>query len=179
MLQVELFTLIRKIILEGLERYGHTGYTVKRGYQWTKQGAPADPGVFFYPVFDRRIGSPKQLSQFDPINGMQTVQAQCIEADFQIYARVPTGKDGETLSPTSSDIAHLVADVFMSELVIKQLQAQNVGVLRVVDVTPDFEENDKGRHEQVPVFQLTLSYTITRVHVDNVVESIEPKIYRV
>lgn len=178
MTQDQLFTLIRKIVLEGLARYGVTGYEVQRSYQGTKQGASTGNAVFFFPVIDRRIGSPKQSGSWDG-TGQQATLKQMMEASFQVFVRNKGALNGQTITPTASDVTNLIADVFVTDLVIAELQAQNVGVLRVTEVRNDYEVNEVDRHEQVPFFDLTLSYTNTRVAVGAPIESIEPGIYRV
>jgi hypothetical protein len=178
MTQNDLFTLIRTTVTAGLTRFGVTGFEVQRSYQWIKQGAPFSNAVFFFPITDHRVGSPKQSSKWGGTQ-MQDTQKQIIESTFQVFARVNMGANGATVSPTASDVTHLVADVFMSDLVIMQLQAQNVGVLRVTDVVNTFEDNDKDRHEQVPFFEITLSYTNTRESIGAPIEFIEPGIHRV
>lgn len=135
---------------------GHT-VPILQSYQPTKQGAATAPAMYFYKIGDRRLGSPRRLSEWDALSGaMIDYDTQLMETTFQLSALV---RQPDTL--TASDILNDAAMVMQSEQFIKTLKAGGVGILRVGEIRNPYFGDDRDQFQAMPSFDFIVSYNRT------------------
>ena len=135
---------------------GHT-VTILQSYQPTKQGTASSAAMYFHKIGDRRLGSPRRLSEWDALSGaMIDYDTQLMETTFQLSALV---RQPDTL--TASDILNDAAMVMQSEQFIKTLKADGVGILRIGEIRNPYFQDDRDQFQAMPSFDFIVSYNRT------------------
>jgi hypothetical protein len=122
----------------------------------TQQGQPSDGAVYFEKLFDHPYGFPGfNLTLNSNQTDFSETESQWYETRFQISALVTQAPDNLSL-PTASDVANYVKMFMASRPTRAALMAQNVGMLRVLEVRNPWFEDDRSRMEASPNFDLVL-----------------------
>ncbi len=175
----ELIQVFLPIINDGLTAQGFTDVTVRQSYQPTQQGASSGPSVYFYKLYDRRYGFLKRENIFNADDHvMEHIETQFYETTFQVAAwsiQDPSDID----SVTASDLANIVAGIMQSDSARLTLADNDIGILRVTDVTNPYFVDDKGRNEASPSFDFTLTHRQVVVTEENILQSVEVDVYEV
>lgn len=168
----DLIRLFLPIIQDGLALDFPT-VVVKQANQPTLQGVTTGPAVFFYKIGDKRYGFRSATDEWDS-NTLTEVhtESQQYETTFQISSLV-TQDPTDTTSYTASDLVNQVAYIMQSVATLEILNAQNVGVLRVTDVTNHYFSDDRDQFEANPIFTFTLTHLQTIISQTEVIESVE------
>lgn len=175
--------LIREIIAAiktGLATYdGLSDVPVKQTYQPTNQGIETGPAVYLFKIGDKRIGSPHKLDKWDQENSVMVhTYRQWYETTFQISAlSIQNPREEDSL--TASDLVNTVSAILQSDATLGILRANDIGVLRVMDIRNPYFVDDKDRYEANPSFDFIVTHEQVVVSTSNVVETIEYNIKRV
>jgi len=175
----DLIRVFLPILQTGVIAAGYTNVLVKQANQPTQQGINTSPTVYFFKVSNKRYGFLRRDDVWDPLSSVMVhTEAQVIEATFQCYAlvlqnpRTPYGY-------TASDLINEVAAIVQSDSARATLIAQNIGILRVLNLTNPYFKDDRDQFEASPSFDFTLTYEQDRVSETPVLESTEYNIKRV
>ena len=173
-----LIQLFLPIIQSGLAADGFTGVTVQQANQPTQQGIPTGPTVYFYKLYNRRYGFLGRQDVWDEnLDQMTHHEGQYYETSFRFQALVL--QNVKTPGYTASDLINEVACILQSDSTIVELNAQNVGILRITDISNPYFTDDRDNFEALPSFEITLLYLNDRISVDPVVDTYEYGIYPV
>lgn len=152
----EIIQIFLPIIQTGLINDGFTGVTVKQANQPTQQGIPATPTVYFFKVSNKRFGF---LGRFDEWMNPTMVhhEKQYMEITFQVMALVLQ----YPITPnqyTASDLVNEVASIMQSDNTVTILNNNEIGILRVQEVSNPYFVDDRDQFEASPTFDFTLVY---------------------
>jgi len=78
---------------------------------------------------------------------------------------------------TASDLINEVACILQSDTALALLNAQNVGVLRITNITNPYFTDDRDNFEALPSFDFTLLYLNNRLSVTPSVDTFVPGLY--
>lgn len=175
MLDNQLIQLFLPIIKNGLVADGFGEVLTQQKDQPTQQGIPRGPTVYFQKLHDHRYGWVGANPQW---NGSleHNTEIQWHETTFQISTLVVQNP----LTPnqyTAADLANEVASIMQSEATQAILMAQNVGLLRVTEITNPYFQDDRDQFEATPSFDLVLTHLETRVSTVPVVSSYDAIVY--
>ena len=178
MLDNQLIQLFLPIIKAGLISDGFTGVIVKQMDQPTQQGIPRGPTVFFQKIYDHRYGWGMTYAKWNATASQeQNHEPQWHETTFQVSTLVV--QDPKTPNAyTAADLANEVASIMQSEATRVTMMAQNVGILRVSEITNPYFQDDRDQFEATPTFDFILTHLQTRVSTIPVVSSFNAGIYR-
>ena len=131
---------------------------IKQAYQTTQQGTPKVPTAFLYKIGDHRFGWPKRGDVWDSI-GMSMVhqEIQAYQTTFQMSAL----SIQNPLTPTqytASDILNTIVYILQSSVTIDTLEAQDVGIMRIMDIRNPYFMDDTQNFEASPSFDFTLRH---------------------
>ncbi len=175
----ELIQIFLPIITAGLTADGFTGVTTIAANQPTQQGIPTGPTVYFYKVADRRYGFLQRTDVWDAMTStMIHTEFQPYETTFQISTLVLQSP----LTPnayTASDLASEVAAIMQSDNTREILYNNDIGILRVTDISNGYFVDDKDNFEASPNFDFVLTHFRERVSDGNSCTDIEVDIFRV
>jgi hypothetical protein len=182
--EINLFTLLRGLLLDGLTAQGRSDVEVKQNFQPLHGGAPAQSQavVFFSRISDRQYGHAQRLSTYVPdLERFDAGETQWLETTIQCNALAFSNpEDPDYLAnPTVSDLINLSARILGSEFAIRRLMAQNVGVYKIENIRTPYNVNDVDRFEMAPSFDVVL------VHPDAIawpvpkIDNFTPNLYRV
>lgn len=175
----QLIQLFLPIINQGLINDGFTQVAVKQANQPTMQGINTGPTIYFYKIGDKRYGFLGRYDKWD-INTSQMIhkEIQVYETTFQVSALVLQ----DPLTPnqyTSSDLVNEAAAIMQSDYARAIMIKQNVGILRVTDVSNPYFFDDHDQFEASPSFEFTLTHLQTRVSIDPVIDLYDVRVNRV
>lgn len=157
MTENELKTLIRRTLLDGLRRQGRADIPVIDGHQPTGQGREAR-AIYFFALGEPRYGWQYRKHRFDPASGQQILtETQPVRSTFQVGGFI----EANLLDParlTALDLTHLAAMLLGSGPAISAFRRAGVGLERITGIRTPFFENDQGRNEAAPSFDITLSH---------------------
>lgn len=158
MLDNQLITLTIQAIIAGESAAGIPGTPIKQAFQPTAQGANTQPTAYMFKVGDRRIGSPLRTNIWDESrSAMVHTEEQQYETTFQISSLVKQNPATPT-QMTASDVVNLIAYILQSEATITFLLANNIGILRIMDVRNPYFKDDFQRNEASPSFDFILTH---------------------
>ena len=173
-----LIQLFLPIIVSGLAADGFTGVIVQQMDQPTQQGIPTNPTVYFQKIYNHRYGWGMTYAKWDTESETEkNYEPQWHETTFQVSTLVIQNP----LTPnqyTAADLSNAVATIMQSEATRVTLMAQNVGILRISELTNPYFQDDKDQFEAGPTFDFILTHLQTRVSTIPVVSSFIPGIYR-
>ena len=163
----QIIQIFLPIIQNGLITDGFTGVTVKQSNQPTQQGVPVTPCVFFFKVSNKRFGF---LGRYDKwvINELKHHEVQYMEITFQISALVLQ----YPITPnqyTASDLVNEVASIIQSDNTRVILNNNEIGILRVTDISNPYFVDDRDQFEASPSFDFTLVYKDDRVSTSAII----------
>lgn len=174
----ELIQLFLPLIRNGLLAPPFTNVIVKQNFEQTAQGANSQPTVYFQKLSDRRYGYTGRYDTYNPTNeNFDHTEIQTYETTFQVSTLVR--QNPRNISFTASDLLNFVAMVLNSDTVRDAMQAQGVGLLRVIDVANPFFTDDRDQFEASPSFDFILTYNRIYAAVVPVVDYYEFDLKRV
>lgn len=137
---------------------GGPGVLVYQANQPTQQGVPSTPGAFLYIISHKPTGFPSKTNVWDEVNSVMVhTELQQYETTFQI-SFLSTQDPNQTTQYTAGDLANLFRYILQSDATIMQLEANNVGILRVTDVRNPYFDDDRGRFEASANFDFVLTH---------------------
>lgn len=147
--------------------------------QPTQQGTPTVPTLMFIKLPDRRSGWP--MTKTGRIAGVFTESViQLFESTFQVSAlswQDPSKPNDQVV--TASDLLNQVLMYFTMPSVMRSWREQNLGILRVRDVTNESFENDQHQFEFYPTFQLVFTHQREFANKAELITMIDGEIHRV
>ncbi|MCQ9426681.1 hypothetical protein NRB16_24480 [Pseudomonas sp. LJDD11] len=178
MTENQLKALLRKTLLDGLLAQGINDVPVINGYQPTGQGREPK-GLYFFPLAEPGYGWQYRKDRYDPASGEQIhSETQLVRSTFQIAGFAEANlQDASVL--TAQDITGLAAMLLVSASAITALRRGGAGVERVTAIRTLFIENDQGRNEATPSFDITLTHKRTLTQRAPSIEAFEHAFTRV
>lgn len=175
----QLIQVFLPIIQAGLIADGFNGVDTIAANQPTQQGIPTAPTVFFYKIGDHRFGYLGRTDAWDSVNSsMIHTEVQQYETTFQISTLV-LQSPATPNQYTAADLANEVCAIMQSDNTRNILYNNNIGILRVMDVSNGYFVDDRDNFEASPSFDFTLTHSNTRVNTGNPFTSIEVDVFRV
>ena len=167
----DLIRVFLPIIQNALIEQGYTNVQVKQSNQPTLQGANTAPTVYFYKLSDKRYGFLYRKDEYDEIEEvMRHTEEQWYETSFQLQAWVRQ----RPITPnqyTASDLVNEVAAILQSDSTLSQLAANDIGILRIMDIRNPYYTDDRDEFEASPSFDFILTHRQTRITEIPVVDS--------
>jgi len=160
------------------------GLTVATAYQPRQQGAQEAATIYFFKLFDKRLGSPKKEDIFvdpvppDPVGTMRHEETQAYETHVQFTALVPQDPAAVNRT-TASDALNVVAGIIASDDFITRCRAVGLGILRVMDVTNPYFSDDRDRFEASPSFDVVFTHERVRTTTEPVLVTYDANVGRV
>lgn len=153
----QVWEIIIATIKAGLLARGLTP-DVMQSYQTTQQGATVHDVVLLHSIDSKRYGFPEDTSYWDDIS-LQMVQQQSywLERTYQVDCLLGNANIDPN-SKTALDYVEAVSTILQTSPTVESLRAAGVGILRIQPLRVGYFVDDKGRHEQVPSFDFTLTY---------------------
>lgn len=155
--------LFLPIIQAGLIADGFPNVLVKQANQPTQQGVPSIPTVFFFKVSNKRYGFLQRQDVWNSgLSKMVHTESQYYETTFQVSALVRQFP----ITPnqyTASDLVNEVACIMQADTTLSKLNAQGIGILRVMNITNPYFTDDRDQFEASPSFDFTLTSQSTRI----------------
>jgi len=118
------------------------------------------------------IATPVTAESMNAIPGMVYTEIEQYETTFQISG-LSTQNPANTTQLTASDIVNYASYVMQSLATITALEAQNVGILRILDIRNPYFSDDRVRYEASPSFDFTLTHKQTIITVQPVITEFE------
>ena len=173
MLDNALITLIRNTIIAQEAVAGIPGTPIKQAFQPTQQGVDKTPAAYLHKVSDHRLGSPHRSDIWDADEEkMFHTETQQYETRFQISV-LATQNPSDTTAYTASDILNLIVYILQSSKTIQTLEAQGVGILRVLEVRNPYFSDDRARYEAAPSFDFIVTHKQIVTSEEPVLQSTE------
>jgi|SRR5271163_220366 len=173
-----LIQLFLPIIQAGLIADGFTNVVTQQANQPTQQGIPTAPTVYFYKTHTKRYGF---LGRNDKWNSMSSMMVhhehQYYETTFRIQTLVLQSVKNPTY--TAADLANEVASIMQSDATLATLNAQGVGILRVMDIANPYFTDDRDNFEALPSFDFTLLYLNDRTSTTPIIDTYQYGIHPV
>jgi hypothetical protein len=160
-----LFALIADQLDAASALAGWNYLTVSRD-QPSPEGAVTAGTIYLEKQFDNRYGWAQASDVYNPPNpdtppnpqGTYTkTELQWIESHFQISSMVIQNPSDLTI-PTAKDVVEYLAAYLNSRVIVRQLAAQGVQVLKVSNVRNPWDKDDRDIYEATPSFDLTVYY---------------------
>lgn len=128
--------------------------TVQQGYQPTHQGAPTQPTIAIYKLFDHPYGFPQFKTDKQAGTRLTTRK---YETTLQVEGRAIV-KPKDATPMTASDWANIAQMFLQSREFLAVLKTANAGVLRITEVrNPEFDD-DFNQHEFAPSFDVVITH---------------------
>lgn len=179
MLDNPLISLIRQTIIALEASAGISGTPIKQAFQPTQQGVNTQPTAYLYKIGDKRIGTPLRSDKWDSVNSVMThTETQIYETTFQLSV-LATQDPANTSQYTASDITNLTAHIMQSDAALAAFRAQDIGVLRVMEVRNPYFSDDRGRFEASPSFDFILTHKQVIVTTTPIIQATELQILNV
>ena len=151
-----------RIFLDELKNaMAQAGQTVSvlQSYQPTKQGTKSNPTLYFTKIGEKKIGSPKRLSQYDETGEkMNDIDTQVVEATYQISALVRQPSDTDMTASDMLDVAQMALQSWEG---LATLRAHGIGILRITEVRNPYMQDDRDEWQAMPSFDVVFSYSKT------------------
>lgn len=160
-----LIQLFLPIITAQLLVDGFTNVVVQQWAQPTQQGIPRQSTVFFQKIYNHRYGWGDATNVWNPDTmQMDLYETQWHETSFQFFSMVVQNPQTPT-QYTAGDLANEVASILQSQATRVTLMAQNVGILRVSEITNPYFQDDRDQFEATPSFDFILTSLETRLTI--------------
>ena len=174
----EVWAILVAIFSAGLAERGLPA-TVLQSYQPTQQGVELTPVVVLHGIDSKRYGFPEDTSYYDePANEVKTRQGYWLERSYQVNA-LAIQDPSNIAAPTAFDYIDAAAAIIQTTETQETLRGNGIGILRVQQLRTAYIVDDRGRHEQVPTFDFTLTYRQTFTKTVEPIVSIEADIFEV
>jgi inosine-uridine nucleoside N-ribohydrolase len=162
-----LITLLRAIILAGLEVRELTSVAVKQANAPLQGGANTTPTVYLQKLYDHAYANPKKRSVWDEESEtMIQTQSQVYESTYQINGFVIIDPTAENIM-TASDLTTIVSQILQSDVAIQSFRAQGVELYRIDSIRNPYFLDDKNQFEAAPSFDVVL------IHTDSVIAEVD------
>lgn len=181
MKELQLYSLLRSVLVENLSSLGYTDseVLVYNGYAPNITGTTELPAIIFYPFGDHRYGWPRRSSSWDSLEEVMTdVTKQILEATFQITVRADYPLNDPDAN-TPGDWIELAASILQSDTAIKSFSDQNMGIYRITDIRKPYVTNDRDQNMMAPSFDITLTHVSELRLPGKKLDNIQPGIYPV
>lgn len=174
----EVWALLVAIFNAGLAARGLPA-VVLQSYQPTQQGVESGPVVVLHSIDSKRYGWPEDNSFYDTGDDqVKTATGYWLERVYQVNALAI--QDPKTpAAPTAFDYIDAAAAIIQTTETQATLRGNGIGVLRVQPLRVAYIVDDKGRHEQVPTFDFTLTYRQTHTQTAEPIQTVEAGLYGV
>lgn len=175
--EIQLFTLIRSVLLQGFSAVGRADVRVKRNYASTKSSAPDAPAIIMHRIDTQRVGWQSRNFRLTETAAIDTnVQNHAIT--FQFNALVPTAlEDSESL--TANDLLDTAAMILQSRLMLETCQKAGIGIERISAIRSNYVQDENDNWEPEPSFDIIVVVKKELVISVGVVTSADIKIYPV
>ncbi len=174
----EIWALIILAISTSLDAMGLPA-TVIQSYQPTQQGVEITPVVALHTIDSKRYGWPEDTSYWDEQSQtMLKRKSYWLERTYQVNA-LAIQNPATPAAPTAFDYIDAVAAILQTMDTQEFLIANGIGILRIQPLRVAYFVDDKGRHEQVPSFDFTLTYQQVQMATAEPLVSITGEIYEV
>lgn len=172
-----LIQIFLPIINAGLIADGFTNVVVQQANQPTMQGSPTAPTVYFYKLATKRYGFLGRNDAWDIITSkMDHTESQYYESTWTVQALV-LQNPATPNQYTASDLADEVASIMQSDATRAILNANNIGILRISDISNPYFIDDRDNYEAVPSFDFVLVYENLRPSIDPIIDQFVAGIY--
>lgn len=175
----DLIKVFLPIITAGLTADGFEDVVVQQSNQPTQQGINTAATVYFFKMSNKRYGFLGRSNEWDSLNDIMVhTETQKVETTFQISALVlqdPNNPD----QYTASDLVNEVASIMQSDQTLDILNQNEIGILRITDVSNGYFTDDMDNFEAVPSFNFTLVYYDTRVSEVPIIDEYDYGIFRI
>jgi len=153
----QVFAIIFAIVRDGCNDRGLDVY-VQQSFQPTQQGVPTKPILAIHRIDSKRYGWPENESYFDENNDV-VVQRQSywLESTYQLDC-LAIQNPQTPQEFTAFDFVDAAAMILQTSKAVDAFRAAGIGILRIEPLRVQYFIDDKGRHEQVPSFDFTLTY---------------------
>ena len=176
MLDNQIIPLIINTIIAQEAIAGINGTPIKQAFQPTMQGVNLEPTAYIHKIGDRRYGYPLKLDVWDSATDTEVhTETQQYETTFQVTA-LSTQDPTNTNQYTASDILNLIAYCLQSAYAVQTFEANNVGILRVMDVRNVPFIDDRNQYEYQPSFDFVMTHKQTITSTSPILESTELQI---
>ncbi len=154
----QLFAIIISSVNSMRAEAGIPDLLVKQTFQPTQQGVNTLPTAYLFKIGDRRYGYPDFTEIWDAENSVMRHQTtQRYESTFQ-FSALATQNPKTPDQFTASDILNRVAYILQSSTIVATLEAQGIGVLRVMDIRNPYFTDDRSRNEASPSFDFIITH---------------------
>jgi hypothetical protein len=146
---------------------------IKQAFQATQQGVPKVPTAFLYKIGDHRFGYPQRSDVWN--SGSMTMvhqETQAYQTTFQMSAL----SIQNPLTPTqytASDILNAIAYILQSSVTVDTLEAQDVGIMRIMDIRNPYFLDDTQNFEASPSFDFVLRHNQIITSTSPIIQSTE------
>ena len=181
MTQTEMFTILRAYLAGQLAAFGMPAL-VLQAYQPTQQGAPpiGQAQLIMHLINTRRYGFQGRRDVWNPDAGVFDTVESCWQEQTVQFGGFMAETDPANPPPFSAgDLTDRAAMILQSYHAREHLLGYGIGFFRIMDVRKPYFENDQGRHEMSPSFDLTLTYKTEIVYATPRVTAAELETYRV
>jgi len=165
----QFFTLLKKVLDDGLAARAIVGVQVEQGYQPRIQGAPDGMALLLWKVNLHPYGCPfvKDSWTITPPAKMTHTEKQIYEITIQVQGSVKQPAAPTALLPyTTGDLCKIAGRILQSVAGLDALRVGGVGVQRLVGMPQSYFKDDSDAFAQSPHF--TLVFTFTDVDVTEV-----------
>lgn len=177
MLESQLQILLRNVLIAGLAARGVTAQ-VKSAAQPTQQGTPTAPTIFMVRFGGKRYGSPTKTNYIDPVTqALMYSESEIFETTYQISALIRVDPSADPAAPNTLDLVKTAGDILQSRTAQDTLTANDVGVLRITDISTSFFDDDRDQFEENPTFKVTLRHSNVFATPANTVDLINGGIF--
>lgn len=174
--ELQLFKLIRAVLLAGFDSQDMDNVRVKRNFAPTKSSAPDSPVIIMHRIDSQRVGWTGRTFSLTNIEARETaVQNHAITFQFNALVPVETEETEDTL--TANDLLDTAALILQSRLMLEACKAAGIGIERISAIRSNYVQNENDNWEPEPSFDLVVDVKKTLVTSVNVVTSTDIKIY--
>lgn len=175
--ELQIFALMRTVLLQGFAATGRTDVRVKRSFASTKSSAPDAPAIIMHRIDTQRVGWQSRNFRLTETSATDTnVQNHAIT--FQFNALVPVElEDSESL--TANDLLDTAAMLLQSRLMLEACQAAGIGIQRISAIRSNYVQDENDNWEPEPSFDIIVIVKKELTISVGVVTSADIKIYPV
>jgi hypothetical protein len=174
----DVWALICDAIRTGMAERG-LDVVVQQSYQPTQQGVPTKNTIALHAIDGARYGFPEDECFYDADqDAVIRRQSYWLTRSYQVDALAI--QNPATLgSPTAFDLLEAASYIMQNFSVVEYLRVNGIGILRVQPLRVSYFLDDKGRHEQKPSFDFTLSYRQEILSTAEPITKVTAEIYEV
>lgn len=178
MTELQIFKLIRIVLLQGFAGQDMDNVRVKRSYASTKSSAPDAPAVIMHRIDSLRVGWSSRTFSLTETEARQTT-SQNHAITFQFNALVPVEEEETDDTLTAGDLLDTAALILQSRAMLDACKAAGIGIERISAIRSNYVQNENDNWEQEPSFDLVIDVKKELITSVNVVTSTDIKIYPV